>query len=164
MLYKSIRVSFNPVTICWCKFCGLTLIVDSIQLMCKVLPVWRLHKIYISYCLAACFGKGIYFAVRAEYSSQEIYSPTDENGHKYIYKCLVLTGEYTKGDHTMTVPPAKNQARNPHILYESLVNNMDNPTIFVATKDEQAYPEYLIVFKKKNWYRCSNFSLHAVAI
>lgn len=34
------------------------------------------------------------------------------------------------------------------ILYDTLVENVQNPTIFVAMKDSQAYPKYLIVFKK----------------
>ncbi|XP_065919137.1 prominin-1-A-like isoform X2 [Dysidea avara] len=99
---------------------------------------------------ATRFGKGVYFAVKAQYSSKKTYSPEDENGYKYIYSCLVLTGEYTKGDDSMTVPPPKNPTKNPHILFDSLVDNMSNPEIFVAAKDEQAYPNYLIVFKMKN--------------
>ena len=105
---------------------------------------------YVCLCLATCFGKGVYFAVNAKYSSQEKFSKKDGNGHKYIYNCLVLTGEYTKGEEIMTVPPPKNPAKNQAILYDSLVDNMSNPTIFVAAKDEQAYPQYLIVFKMKN--------------
>ena len=105
---------------------------------------------YVTFYLATRFGKGVYFAVKAQYSSKKTYSPEDENGYKYIYSCLVLTGEYTKGDDSMTVPPPKNPTKNPHILFDSLVDNMSNPEIFVAAKDEQAYPNYLIVFKMKN--------------
>jgi len=99
--------------------------------------------------VAAYYGKGVYFAVDADYSSQEVYSPADDNGCKYIYSCLALTGEYTKGDPSMTVPPAKNPEHNEAILYDSLVDNMKDPRIFVAVKDNQVYPQYLIVFRMK---------------
>jgi len=66
---------------------------------------------------------------------------------KHIYNCLVLTGEYTTGRADMTAPPVKNPEVNPSILYNSLVNDENNPSIFVAVKDAQAYPQYLIVFK-----------------
>jgi len=90
------------------------------------------------------YGKG-YFAVNAEYFAQDKYSPKDENGSKHIYSCLVLTGKYTKGCASMTVPPAI----NPASTYDSLVDDENNPSIFVALKDGQAYPQYLIVFKMK---------------
>jgi len=93
------------------------------------------------------YGKGVYFAVNAKYSSQDKYSPKDKDGYKYIYNCLVLTGEYTVGYASMTVPPPKNPRVNPSILYDSLVNDENDPAIFVAVKDGQAYPQYLIIFK-----------------
>lgn len=34
------------------------------------------------------------------------------------------------------------------VLYDTLVEREANPTIFVATKDSQAYPKYVIMFKK----------------
>ena len=97
--------------------------------------------------VATCFGKGVYFAVNADYSFQETYSPRDKNGYKYIYISLVLTGEYTKGSSEMMVPPPKNPNQNNAILYNSLVDNVRSPTIFVAVKDNQAYPQYLVVCK-----------------
>ena len=44
----------------------------------------------------------------------------------------------------MIVPPYKDQAR--HILYDSVVDNVPNPQIFVIFHDALVYPEYLIVF------------------
>jgi len=82
------------------------------------------------------YGKG-YFAVDAEYSAQDKFSPKDKNDYKYIYSCLVLTGEYTARHASMTVPPAGANA---------LVDDENNPNIFVTVKDGQAYPQYLIVF------------------
>ena len=33
------------------------------------------------------------------------------------------------------------------LLYDTLVDNKDNPTIFVALTDGQAYQEYIVSFK-----------------
>ena len=103
----------------------------------------------IFFFLAAVYGKGVYFAVSANYSSHDIYSPKDENGYKYIYISLVLTGEYTEGKADMQVPPPKNPSQNKGILYDSLVNSKEFPQIFVAVKDNQAYPQYLVVCKMR---------------
>ncbi|XP_070551859.1 protein mono-ADP-ribosyltransferase PARP14-like [Ptychodera flava] len=95
---------------------------------------------------AAAYGRGCYFALNAKYSSADRFSPRDTNGHKHIYVCKVLTGEYTQGRRDMLVPPSKNH-NNPTDCYDSVVDNTTNPTIFVIFYDAMAYPEYLITFK-----------------
>ena len=57
----------------------------------------------------------------------------------------VLVGKYCTGNPSMIVPPPKNPSR-PEILYEPVVNNPGNPSIFVVFFDTQCYPEYLITF------------------
>ena len=95
---------------------------------------------------ATAFGKGVYFAVNASYSSSPAYSPPDANGYKYIYLARVLTGEFTIGNSSMIVPPAKNPSVNPNVLFDSLVDSSLNPTMYIIFQDAQAYPEYLITF------------------
>jgi len=46
----------------------------------------------------------------------------------------------------MIVPPPKNPSR-PEILYESVVDNQGNPSIFVVFYENQCYPEYLITMQ-----------------
>ncbi|XP_035663100.1 protein mono-ADP-ribosyltransferase PARP14-like isoform X2 [Branchiostoma floridae] len=101
-----------------------------------------------SYCgkNATAYGKGVYFAKSASYSAQATYSPPDTQGNKYIYQARVIVGEYTTGRHGMLEPPAKNPA-NAVVRFDSVVDNMNNPSIFVVFHDNDAYPEYLIVFK-----------------
>ena len=42
----------------------------------------------------------------------------------------------------------------PQELYDTLVDDVAKPTIFVAMKDSQAYPKYWITFKlNKTWAR-----------
>ncbi|XP_062600978.1 protein mono-ADP-ribosyltransferase PARP15-like [Saccostrea cucullata] len=98
---------------------------------------------------AAVHGNGVYFAVDAEYSARETYSKPDPNGHKRIYLCKVLTGEYTLGKKDMRVPPAKD-AQHPHILYDSVVYPLQDPEMYIIFNDTQGYPSYLITFVKNN--------------
>lgn len=88
----------------------------------------------------------MYFAVDAGYSASDTYSRPDGQKHKRMYLCKVLTGEYTVGKRGMKVPPPK-QEQQSHILFDSVVNNVGDPMIFVVFNDTQCYPAYLITFK-----------------
>lgn len=92
---------------------------------------------------AAFFGKGVYFAVGANYSADK-FSPADKSGLKRLYVARVLTGRYTVGDPSMVALPPR--GLDPTDCFDSLVNNQEHPTIFVIFHDDQAYPEYLITF------------------
>lgn len=62
-----------------------------------------------------------------------------------MYLCQVLTGDHTLGKQGMVTPPPKTS--NSVELYDSVVDNMADPQIFVVFHDNHAYPEYLIKFK-----------------
>ena len=47
----------------------------------------------------------------------------------------------------MIVPPPKNDPGNPNAKFDSVVDNVNDPTIFVLFYDREHYPEYLITFK-----------------
>ncbi|XP_058151669.1 protein mono-ADP-ribosyltransferase PARP14 isoform X1 [Dasypus novemcinctus] len=96
---------------------------------------------------AVAFGKGTYFAVNANYSAHDTYSRPDGNGKKHMYYVRVLTGIFTQGNHSLIVPPSKNP-QNPTDLYDTVTDNVQNPTLFVVFYDYQAYPEYLITFTR----------------
>jgi poly [ADP-ribose] polymerase 10/14/15 len=98
------------------------------------------------YIAANYYGLGVYFAVNAVYSAQSTYSPPDSQGNRYMYLARVLTGEYTEGDEGMTVPPPKDP-KKPTVTYDTVVNDVSNPEVFVAFYDWQCYPEYLITFQ-----------------
>ena len=57
-----------------------------------------------------------------------------------------MTGEITKGDSNMKAPPTRDIGRN--IKYDSAVDDVKNPKIFVTFSDSKAYPEYLITYKR----------------
>ena len=88
----------------------------------------------------------MYFAVNANYSAHDTYSRKDNQGHKRVYFCHVLTGEYTTGQTGMRVPPTK-AGQQAHILYDSVVDNIGGPGMFIIFNDTQGYPAYLITFK-----------------
>ncbi|XP_026017105.1 poly [ADP-ribose] polymerase 14-like [Astatotilapia calliptera] len=93
---------------------------------------------------AAKYGKGVYFAVNAAYSANG-FSPADKSGLKRMYVVRVLTGRYTVGKSSMISPPPRGS--DPTDCYDSLVDNQQQPSMFVIFHDDQAYPEYLITFK-----------------
>ncbi|XP_014877743.1 poly [ADP-ribose] polymerase 14-like [Poecilia latipinna] len=92
---------------------------------------------------AAAYGKGVYFAVNAEYSARR-FSPPDQSGMKRLYVARVLTGRYTLGKSSMKAPPPR--GADPTDCFDSLVDNTQQPTMFIVFHDDQAYPEYLITF------------------
>ncbi|XP_043849442.1 protein mono-ADP-ribosyltransferase PARP14-like [Dromiciops gliroides] len=96
---------------------------------------------------AIAWGKGTYFAVSARYSADDRYSKPDINGKKYMYYARVLTGDYILGDSSFVVPPPKS-TQDSNILYDSVTDNIQNPTLFVIFYDSQSYPDYLITFSK----------------
>ena len=98
------------------------------------------------FILATHFGRGVYFARDASYSCQHIYSPPGPNGLRYMYYANVLVGEYTTGNASMIVAPSKNTA-DPNETYDSVVNDVANPCIYVMFQDYEYYTEYLITFK-----------------
>uniref|UniRef100_A0A672RAM7 Poly [ADP-ribose] polymerase n=1 Tax=Sinocyclocheilus grahami TaxID=75366 RepID=A0A672RAM7_SINGR len=92
---------------------------------------------------ATNYGHGTYFAVNASYSAQNKYAVPAADGTQLMFVARVLTGYYALGQADMRTPPV-------HVApdrYDSVVDNMQNPSMFVVFHDCQAYPEYLITFK-----------------
>jgi poly [ADP-ribose] polymerase 10/14/15 len=102
-----------------------------------------------SYCgkNAVVYGSGVYFAQQFSYSAANSYAVPDINGHKHVYQSRVLTGEFTTGHQSYRVPPNKPGGPGAASRFDSVVDNMTTPSVFVIFSDTQAYPEYLIIFK-----------------
>eukprot|EP01083_Nonionella_stella_P132913 404107_1 len=88
------------------------------------------------------YGKGVYFATSAQTSLE--YSPCDASGYRYMLLCRVLCGESCVGQEEYKVPPFKT---NSLVQYESMVDTLHEPNIYVISKDYQVYPSFLITFK-----------------
>ena len=92
------------------------------------------------------FGKGVYFANQAWFSARKNYAVPDENGLQCIYIARVLVGKFTKGKEGLIVPPPIDE-NNKTVAYDSVVDNVEKPLLFVIFYDYQSYPEYLVTFK-----------------
>jgi len=93
---------------------------------------------------ATAYGKGVYFARDASYSSSKQYSRPNAQNIQHMFLCRVVVGEYCLGKHDQLTP----DVRQGHQLYDSTVNNMADPILYVTYHDAQAYPEYLVRFKQ----------------
>ena len=90
------------------------------------------------------YGKGVYFARDSSYSSSPQYSVPNAQGVQHMFLCRVVVGEYCKGVKDALTPAVRNGSQ----LFDTTVDDVANPSIYVAFHDAQAYPEYLVRFKQ----------------
>ena len=90
------------------------------------------------------YGRGTYFA-SSPLLAMKYCTASNIKGNMAMLVCRVLVGEYTKGFKHMS----EQALYKPDgvTLYDSLVNNIHNPGIFVINRDYHAIPEYIIEFK-----------------
>jgi len=93
---------------------------------------------------ATMFGKGVYFARDASYSSSPKYSAPAPDGTQHMFLCRVVVGEYCTGVKDALAPSVRDESK--HMLFDSTVDNTHDPNIYVTYHDAQAYPEYLVHF------------------
>uniref|UniRef100_A0A674B1K8 Protein mono-ADP-ribosyltransferase PARP12-like n=1 Tax=Salmo trutta TaxID=8032 RepID=A0A674B1K8_SALTR len=86
------------------------------------------------------YGEGSYFARDAKYS----HSYTSDSGVRSMFACRVLVGDYTRGNSDLCRPPPKGEGSPT--LYDSCVDNVLNPSIYVVFEKHQVYPEFLIKY------------------
>ena len=72
----------------------------------KCIDTCSLHPYPCHFHAGAVYGRGVYFALKADYSANDRYSSLDKNGEKHILVCTMLVGKYTKGNKDMKVAPA----------------------------------------------------------
>ena len=99
---------------------------------------------------ATLYGKGVYFARDAAYSSATVYATPDTKGRQYILASRVIVGDYCMGKEDALTPDVRDQSTQS--LYDSTVDNVENPSVFVTYHDAQAYPE-VRGFMHIDWYR-----------
>ncbi|KAM9197998.1 protein mono-ADP-ribosyltransferase PARP10 [Dugong dugon] len=92
------------------------------------------------------YGQGVYFAKRASLSVQDRYSPPNAYGHKSVFVARVLTGDYVQGHGGLRAPPLR-ASGHPSLRYDSAVDSLRRPSIFVIFHDTQALPTHLITCK-----------------
>ena len=102
------------------------------------------------------YGRGTYFARDARFSDK--YS-TSHNRHQYrwMFMARVLVGRSAVGKRDYVRPPPINPAQRHGDLYDSCVNSLDQPKIFVVFDTDQCYPEYVIAYNRMWLSVCSVF-------
>ncbi|XP_072309372.1 protein mono-ADP-ribosyltransferase PARP12-like [Eucyclogobius newberryi] len=87
------------------------------------------------------YGQGSYFARDASYS----HDYTGDFDPRFMFVSRVLVGDFAKGVAGYRRPPSKDGGDVN--LFDSCVDNVVNPSIFVVFKEQQIYPEYLLQYK-----------------
>ena len=95
-----------------------------------------------SYSTTAVYGTGTYFAKKASYSVGFGYCPL-HLGYQYIMLCKVIVGDSINGRQSMKKMPKKLNGME----YDTLVDDVNNPSIYVVWRDYRAVPMYLIKFQ-----------------
>uniref|UniRef100_A0A8D0GSZ7 Poly(ADP-ribose) polymerase family member 12 n=1 Tax=Sphenodon punctatus TaxID=8508 RepID=A0A8D0GSZ7_SPHPU len=108
---------------------------EHIDAICEQNFDWRICGLH-----GTAYGKGSYFARDASYSDN--YSKSNSS-IKTMFLARVLVGEFTTGSSSYLRPPAKDDKKG---FYDSCVNSVSHPSIFVIFEKHQIYPEYLIEY------------------
>eukprot|EP01084_Bolivina_argentea_P212341 360979_1 len=96
------------------------------------------------------YGKGTYFSSVASQSAKYCENDHENDNRKYVMLvCKVIIGEYCIGTRDMDgcSTPYKPDKK---AQYESCVNSLHKPTIFVINRDYHAIPTHIITFKYTN--------------
>eukprot|EP00403_Amphidinium_massartii_P013599 CAMPEP_0178425042 /NCGR_PEP_ID=MMETSP0689_2-20121128/28520_1 /TAXON_ID=160604 /ORGANISM="Amphidinium massartii, Strain CS-259" /LENGTH=829 /DNA_ID=CAMNT_0020046695 /DNA_START=39 /DNA_END=2528 /DNA_ORIENTATION=- len=91
----------------------------------------------------ALWGPGTYFARDARYAHDGGFCPVAPDGSLKVLLCLVTTGMTCLGDpqHNGVLP-----IRQGHHRYNSSVDSLSNPEIYITQLPGAAYPAYVITF------------------
>ena len=113
----------------------------------KILNCSKTSYFVREYNKISVHGKGNYFAVNPLYSANERYACPNANNEQFMFLTHIIAGKYCKGSANINTPQIPNSNGK---LYDSMVDNVQNPSIYVlgAGSDERTYPEFLIKFKK----------------
>jgi poly [ADP-ribose] polymerase 10/14/15 len=90
------------------------------------------------------WGTGTYFARDAKYVLDAGFVQPEADGSRRMLVCLLLTGMSCIGDpkHTGLLP----HRQKPH-HYNSSVDSLNSPEVFIMQHPSSAYPAYVITFK-----------------
>ncbi|XP_053742414.1 protein mono-ADP-ribosyltransferase PARP12 [Synchiropus splendidus] len=104
-----------------------------VEAICEQNFDWRMCGVH-----GTSYGKGSYFARDASYSNKYARA---KGGRKVMFAALVLVGESAKGSSHYLRPPPRG---NSNTLYDSCVDQMVSPSIYVIFEKQQIYPQYII--------------------
>ena len=73
------------------------------------------------------------------------YAVPDEDGVRRMFLCSVVLGDWCLERPGSSMPDPKPD--NDRELFDSTVDNLENPEVYTSYHDAQSYPEYLITFR-----------------
>jgi poly [ADP-ribose] polymerase 7/11/12/13 len=114
--------------------------VDVIREICRDGFDWRFYSKD-----ASKYGDGSYFARDAKYSNS--YTSQIGEGNRFMFLAKVLVGKSTNGSRGVRKPPKMDESDPASECYDSCVDSLIMPTIYVVFDHDQSYPEFLIEYK-----------------
>uniref|UniRef100_UPI0037E7BF02 protein mono-ADP-ribosyltransferase TIPARP-like n=1 Tax=Semicossyphus pulcher TaxID=241346 RepID=UPI0037E7BF02 len=93
------------------------------------------------------YGYGSYFATIASLSDT-FSSKVKPLEDRHMFLAKVLVGTVSTGKSSYRRPPPLSSKTKQHCLYDTCVDNMEDPTMFVVFDSCQCYPYYLIKYKE----------------
>ncbi|XP_039179752.1 protein mono-ADP-ribosyltransferase PARP9 isoform X2 [Crotalus tigris] len=115
------------------------------------------HHVPAQYCSLVCktgfqktdsssqdqkYGAGIYFKKNPRKLIADTREKCEMDHLICVFEAEVVTGSYTRGNRSYVAPPLINTSSRK--LYDSVVDDIHNPEIFVIFNREQALPLYLL--------------------
>ncbi|XP_039357729.1 uncharacterized protein LOC120382307 isoform X3 [Mauremys reevesii] len=88
------------------------------------------------------YGRGCYFSVNADQADR--YSQAGKGGLRHMFLAKVLVGKCTRGKKHYWQPPQLESGRE---CFDSCVDNVASPNIYVIFNSYQCYPYFLISYK-----------------
>ena len=113
---------------------------DTTRWICGVGFDQRMHGVN-----GTVYGKGAYFATTAKYSHG--YTQPSSRKCRYMFYAKITIGQVAKGDGSLKRPPAIDPSNPMKGLYDSCVDNVMSPSIYVIFDNSQTYPDYLIEYQ-----------------
>ncbi|KAL4625003.1 TCDD-inducible poly-like [Arapaima gigas] len=92
------------------------------------------------------YGCGSYFARDASYSNNYTQAPT-RSSCRHMFLAKVLVGNMSVGKKKYCRPPPLKSSLARYQAYDTCVNQLANPSIFVVFDSCQCYPYYLIKYR-----------------
>ncbi|XP_067828123.1 protein mono-ADP-ribosyltransferase TIPARP-like [Heptranchias perlo] len=95
---------------------------------------------------ATLYGQGSYFARKASYSHR--YAQRSEEGAHCMFLSKVLVGKHAVGKPAMRRPPALAPGDPSSDLFNSCVDNLYEPHIFVLFENDQCFPYFVVKYRE----------------
>ncbi|XP_078585782.1 uncharacterized protein LOC144867602 [Branchiostoma floridae x Branchiostoma japonicum] len=114
---------------------------EAVAPICRQNFDWRLSGNNVG----QLFGRGSYFTKNASFASAYA-QPSYPSGRRYMFFAKVLVGRFAKGDSSYRRPPPLDESDPYGQGYDSCVDDVQKPEIFVLFESSQCYPEYLIEY------------------